>query len=190
MSKLNVKSNRLPGRELCYNFAIAMYFGQQLEVNLRAILYAIDYHGWVAGIELDKAQTERFTDTETFIDGATCGLLIKKLRDSGLIPNQRAHKAFVRACEHRNKLAHTFLSQQNFDTMTEQLEGAVVQQLQRMALDLYQAVVISRAVKQRAEIQSDVEHKLMRELMQECGIDCDDNPNRKFETRKRMKKSG
>jgi len=167
-----------------------MYLGQQLELNLRAILYAADYHGWGADIPMSEEESRRYRDTEGLIDQATCGLIIRKLSDTGIIPDARASKAFGQACEHRNKLAHTFLIEHNFDTITEQQEAAVVRRLHEMSIDLYQAVLISRSVRRRAETHSDEQHKRLRDLMRETGIENYEDPNRHYATRKRKKKGG
>jgi hypothetical protein len=167
-----------------------MHLAQQLEVNLRAILYAADYHGWGAGIELLDAELKRYKDTSAFIDGATCGLIIEKLRATGIIPDRRAWRAFERACEHRNRLAHSFLGEQDFDAMTVQREAAIVRQLHEMTLDLYPALLISRSVRDRAEIHADEQHRSLREFMRRVGIEDYDDPSRRYAPRKRKQKSG
>jgi hypothetical protein len=51
--------HKLPSRELSYAYAVAMYFAQQLELNLRAFLYTADYHGWI-DIPLTEEQQKRY----------------------------------------------------------------------------------------------------------------------------------
>ena len=188
MSTHNGKSHFLPSREISYAYTVAMHFGQQLEVNLRAILYAADYHGWGEGLELDEGELKRFKDTGGFIDGATCGLIIRKLRGTGVIPSPSAWKAFERACAHRNKLAHSFLAEEDFDTMTEQRETAIIRRLREMTIDLYQALLISRAIREKVEITADEIHKKMQKYLGEFLGDDWDDPNRRYSTRKRKKK--
>lgn len=188
MAKNNGKERYLPSREISYAYTVAMHFGQQLELDLRAILYTTDYHGWGSEVEFSEEELKRFKDTETFIDRATCGLIIQKLRTTQVIKTDRAWKAFERACCHRNKLAHTFLAEQNFDGMTKQREMEIVRHLQEMTLDLYQALLISRAIREQAECAADKEHEALRKLFVEP-TDYE-NPNRKYATRKRKKSRG
>lgn len=188
MTNNNDKQHLLPSREICYAYTVAMHLGQQLEVNLRAILYAADYHGWGANVDLTEEQMKRFKDTPSFIDKATCGLIIEKLRATGIIPDERAWRTFERACEHRNKLAHSFLASQDFDTITGRQETEIMRQLYAMAVDLYEALVISRGVRRRADIQSDEHHGRIQELLREAGFGEYENPNRKYATRKRQQK--
>jgi len=112
----NGSQNSLPTPEIAYAYAIAMYFAQKFELNLRAILYTADYHDWGEQIKLDQRQSEKFQDVDRFIDKATCGDLINKLRATNTIKGSRtksAFGAFARSCTHRNKLAHSFLAEHN-----------------------------------------------------------------------------
>ncbi len=188
MSTRNGKENYLPSRAISYAYTAAMHFGQQLEVNLKAILYAADFHGWGADIKLEEAQLKRFKDTGGFIDGATCGQIIEKLRATGVIPDTRAWKAFERACAHRNKLAHIFLTEQDFGALTKQSEAAIIRELHEMTVDLYQALLMSRSVRERAEHLADEDHKKIQSMMKELGIEDYENPNRHYATRKRERK--
>jgi hypothetical protein len=188
MLKNNGKERYLPSREISYAYTVAMYFGQQLELDLRAILYTTAYHGWGLEVKLNKEQLKRFKDTETFIDSATCGLIIEKLRATRVIKANRAWKAFERACHHRNKLAHSFLAEQNFDGMTKQREMEIVGHLQEMTIDLYQALLMSRAIRERAECAADETHEVVRRLFVEP-TDYE-NLNRHYATRKRKKNGG
>jgi len=102
---------RLPAQKICYRYAVAMCFAQQFERDLRAILWAADYHRWIDEIVLTEEQRRRFKDFDGFIDKSTCGLLLEKLRGTATISSRKAWKAFGKACEHRNTLAHTFLAE-------------------------------------------------------------------------------
>ncbi len=179
----------LPSHDISYAYAVAMYFAQLLEINLKAFLYAANYHGWGEPIELNEWQAKRFKSTDQFIDKATCGIIIKKLEATGLIKCSDAWEAFNHACEHRNKLAHSFLAEQDFDKMTKQKEAAIIRRLDEMIDELKKAVIISKKNRVRAENSADAAHESLREFMREFGI-CDyENPNRHYSTKKR-KKSG
>ena len=185
MAKNAEKEHYLPSRAISYAYTVAMHFAQQLEINLKAFLYTADYHGWGDPIELNEFQLKRFKDKDEFIDKATCGAIIEKLKQIKLIKNRVALKAFVRACEHRNKLAHAFLSGLNFEKMTKQKETVIIHDLYDITIDLYKALIISRAVRDRAEFSADKAHESLRAFMRDCGDDDYDNPNRHYSTRKR-----
>ena len=160
-----------------------MHYGQQLELNLRAILYTVDYHGWGAQIELDESELKRFKETDAFIDKATCGKIIEKLRQTEILKDTGAVEAFEAACEHRNKLAHSFLAELDFDAMTNQKENDIINRLLSMALDLYRALRISRAVRERAELRADKVDQIMQEYLP------GEDPNRHYFTKSRKKKN-
>lgn len=190
MTKKEAKEQRLPSREIAYAFTAALHFAQRLEQGLRAILYTADYHQWGEPIELDECQMKRFKDADGFIDKATSGAIIEKLRASGLIKGAgapRAFRAFENACAHRNKLAHSFLAEQNFDGMTTQGESKILHRLYQMTLDLYKAQLISEAIRKRAEYYADEHHKINRRIWRELmGDDSKyENPNRHYASRKR-----
>jgi len=42
----------LPTRDISYAYTVAMHFAQQLELDLRCILFTADYHGWLPDIPL------------------------------------------------------------------------------------------------------------------------------------------
>jgi hypothetical protein len=37
----------LPTKRIAYAFAVGLQVAQRLELNLRAIIYTLDYHGWI-----------------------------------------------------------------------------------------------------------------------------------------------
>ena len=53
------KHYRLPSHEVAHRYTEAMYFGQQMEINLRAILYTADYHGWGSALVLSVREDIR-----------------------------------------------------------------------------------------------------------------------------------
>jgi hypothetical protein len=181
------KAHRLPSGLVSYAYTVAMHFSQQLELNLRAILYTTDYHGWGAGVEFDESQRKRFKDTETFIDKATCGLIIEKLKAVGVIEDRRAFRIFERACTHRNKLAHFFLAEQNFNEMTKQKEMSLIRRLHEMTMDLYQALLISRSVRNQVERLAEESHTRLQAMFREIEGAGYDNPNRNYATKKRRR---
>ena len=160
-----------------------MHFGQQFELNLRAILYTADYHSWGKEIPLTEEQRRRFKATEGFIDKATCGAIIAALRNVGVITANQVLNFFDRACAHRNKLAHSFLSDQDFSRMTKEEESQLVKSLQQMEDDLYKAMRFSKAFRNLIETEADKDHKKLREHLGEFLGPDNDDPNRKYGTR-------
>jgi len=144
-----------------------MYFGQQLELNLRTILSTADRHGWGEEIQLTEEQRQRFKKTENFIDKATCGAIIQALRKVGVISANEVLNFFDRACAHRNKLAHSFLSGQDFGQMTKEEESKLSKSLQVMEGDLYKAMRFSRAFRTLVEREAAKDPKKIRESLGE-----------------------
>lgn len=173
----------LPNRDLAYHYTVAMHFGQQLELNLRAILYAADYHGWGNEIVLTAEQKQRLQKTEGFIDKATCGAIITALRNVGVITEKRFFIFFEKACSHRNKLAHSFLADQNFDEMSNESNLKLITRLQEMAVDLYKAMRFSRAFRSLVESEADKDHEKTKQALKDLLDPEWDNPNRKYGTR-------
>jgi hypothetical protein len=185
------KHHRLPSQELAYHFTVAMHFGQQLELNLRAVLYTADYHGWGADLELTTQQIERFKKNDAFIEAATCGTIISAIRKKRIIKEEKILQVFERACAHRNRLAHSFLSEQNFDSITIEQETKLIGDLNKMTEDLYKAARLSQAFRSFAEAEVDKETQRIRDAYLEfLGADYQ-NPNAKYSTRtpKRTRKS-
>jgi hypothetical protein len=190
MSKETQKEHLLPSREISHAYTVAMHFGQQLELNLRAILYTTDYHGWGDSIELNECQLKRFKDANELIDKGTCGLIIEKLRQARLLNEERALKAFKDACEHRNKLAHSFLAEIDFNEMTSQKEAGIIARLHSMTADMYLALLISRAVRERAELSADeLDRNMQRLFAQYLDNHMMPDPNRHYATRIRKTKN-
>ena len=149
------KHHRLPSRELAYHYTVAMHFAQILELNLRALLYTAHYHGWGGDLDLTQEQRRRFKDTNAFIDDATCGAIIDAIRKKKLIAKENLIQVFHRACNHRNRLAHAFLSNHDFDNWSPQQEKSAIADIIRMTEDLYKAARFSRALRSSAEDEAD-----------------------------------
>lgn len=185
MVSLKQPDRHLPSRDICYAYAVAMHFAQQFELNLRAILYSADYHGWIPNIELSKCEKKRFENSEEFIDNATCGRLISALKKTAWIKNKKVFTVFQKACEHRNKLAHYYLTLYDFDNLTKGNERKIIQELNKFAIDLYGGLLISRSIRERADVEADKLHKSLASLVEELGISNYDNSDRKYSTRKK-----
>ncbi len=177
------KHHRLPSRELAYHYTVAMHFGQQLELNLRALLHTSDYHGWGTDLQLTEVQLRRFKDIDSFIDDATCGAIISAIRKKGVITEEKLLQVFERACKYRNRLAHNFLSDHDFDNWNAQQEEKATAAIVAMTEDLYKAARFSRAFRNIAEEHSDKEmQKLADNLAEFLGSNYQD-PNAKYATK-------
>ena len=178
----------MPTREIAYHYSVAMHFAQQFERDLRAILWTADYHRWIDEIALTEQQRRRFTDFGGFVDKSTCGLLMEKLRSTGTVRGPQVWKAFDRACEHRNSLAHSFLADQAFEDLTPAKEKEITRRIQRMALDIHKALSFSKILRAQVEAMSDQEQEQSRAIMKEfANIDDYQAPNREYDTRKPQK---
>jgi len=181
-------NEHVPNPDISSHYTVAMHFGQQLELHLRAILYAADYHGWGQDLVLTEEQQRRYKATEGFIDKAACGAIITALRKVGIITANKLLDFFDRACAHRNKLAHSFLSDQDFANMTNEQESALIASLKQMVDDLYKAMRFSRALREIAEAEADKDHNKTKEILGEFLGPNHDDPNRKYGTRLRKTK--
>ena len=169
----------LPSRELSYDYTVAMHFAQQLELNLRAILYTAEYHAFI-DIPLTPEQEERYKTVEGFIDNSTCGLLIEKLRGAITLKDKGIWRDFNKACEHRNRLAHSFLAEQDFDALSKPVEDALIKELRKISMDLYKGLLISRLIRAKVERHSDADQAPIKDLMAMVGIRNYENPERKY----------
>ncbi len=163
-----------------------MHFAQQLEINLRAFLYTADYHAFI-DLPLTDKERDRYRDLNTFIDKSTCGLLLQKLRTLTTIKDKEAWKTFNRACEHRNRLAHSFLTEHNFDQMSSEQERSIIRDLHSMTADLYSALLMSCAIRARVERDSDTDHESMKRTMAVLGVPNYENLKRKYVHPKKRK---
>ena len=170
MSESTESEHYLPSREISYAYTVAMHFAQQLELDLRAILFTADYHGWIPEIPLTEEQRKRYKNSDTFIDKATCGLLIETLRATSTVPDERIWAVFDRACEHRNRLAHSFLSDHDFDHLTAAKEQSIIRNIYSMTADLYGALRVSRAFRAHVERRSDRELEISQKSLEDIGV--------------------
>lgn len=171
--------HRLPSPELSHVYTIAMHFAQQLELNLRAFLYTADYHGFI-DIPLSEDQQRRYKTFGGFIDNSTCGLLIEKLRAAITIKDKKLWSAFDRACKHRNRLAHTLLTEHDFDQISPEEEGVIVRDLRSISVDIYQGLLLSRAIRERVERDADADHQSFKKTMVVLGVPDYENPKRRY----------
>lgn len=170
MSTQPVKERLMPSAKIAYEYCVAMYFSQQLEQNLRTFTLIADQHGWMAGFEFTPEEIKRFKDIEGFLDKATCGLVVEKLRQYSNIKGKKIWLDFNKAIKHRNTLAHRYLVAQKFDTPSNKTEDEIVSDIQSMIVDIYKALLITRAMCVKAEkIASEFQERmslLMNELLQ------------------------
>jgi len=171
--------HRLPSPELSHNYTVAMHFAQQLELNLRAILYTAEYHAFI-DIPLTPEQEERYKTVDGFIDNSTCGVLIEKLRGAIRLKDKSLWPAFDRACHHRNRLAHSLLAEQDFDVLSKAEEDALIKELGEISSDIYKGLLISRAIRAQVEHHSDADHAAMKKTMAMLGEPDYENPKRKY----------
>ena len=189
MAKKSLDERCLPTRDICYAYAAAMHFAQAFEQNLRAFLYTMDYHGWIEEIPLTDDQRKRFKDFDGFIDKSTCGLILEKLRGTAAIKNRNALKTFDRACAHRNRLAHSYLMEHEFHPdMTQEDEQSIIRELHSMTADLYAALVISQAVRDRAEHESDRREQVWTKINEDFPLPSYDDIKRKYVIPSKRKK--
>jgi len=181
--KVELEPEYVPTPDIACVYTSAMLAAQQLELNLRAILYTADYHGWGSEITSDMTpdQRKRFNNSDAFIDDATCGSLIEALKRTGIIKEaKKTWTAFENACRDRNKLAHSFLTEQNLHGQNKQAKMETILCLMEMNARLRRALIISRKLRQDLEKEADKFHEsTMKEF---CGSDFE-NPNRHYSTR-------
>lgn len=182
-----VKDHFLPSREVSYAYAVAMYYAQQFELNLRAILYTADYHAWIPELKLNADDKKKFKNPENLIDKATCGKLIAALKETKWIKKKEPFSVFERACQHRNKLAHTYLTNHDFDHPTKQKDAEIIRDLYRLTMDLYGGLIITRRLRQKCEAEADKMQADANKFLEELGADPYDNPDRHFATRKKKR---
>jgi hypothetical protein len=173
------QTHLLPSRKLSYDYTVAMYFAQQLELNLRAILYTAEYHAFI-DIPLTPEQEDRYKTLEGFIDNSTCGLLIEKLRGAIRLKDKNLWRAFDRACQHRNRLAHSLLAEQDFDALSATEEDALITELRKISMEIYKGLLISRAIREQIDRHSDADHASMKQTMAELGVANYENQKRKY----------
>lgn len=186
MAKPVTTDHRIPSPELSHTYTIAMHFAQQFELNLRAFLYIADYHAFI-DIPLSDEQKARYKTFDGFIDASTCGTLLKNLRAALAVKDKKLWAALDRACEHRNRLAHSFLTEPNFDHLSSADERALIRELQSMTHDIYLALLFSRAIRHRVENDSDAAHETLKTTMALLGVPDHENADRKYVPVKKRK---
>jgi hypothetical protein len=182
------KDHFLPSRDVSYAYTVAMLFAQQFEQNLRAILYTADYHGWISELKLTEEEKARYKNAEGLIDSATCGKLIEALRKTGWIKAKKAFSVFERACQHRNRLAHSFLANHDFGSPTKEKDEELIKKLHLLSYDLYDGLVITRALRKKCEVEADKVQASLNEMAKEIGMEPLNDPDRHFVTRKVRRK--
>ncbi len=70
----------LPDKEIAYRYTAAMLFGQEAELNMKAILHTIDYSFTDLEDTLKEGTIKSF---EGFLSKATAGTLNAKMRAAG-----------------------------------------------------------------------------------------------------------
>jgi hypothetical protein len=162
----------LPTKRIAYAFAVGLHLAQHVELNLRAIIYTLDYHGWIEELPPQQAQPSRFKDADEFIDTATLGALSTALEKTGAIKTVTARKKggwktiLQTACEHRNELAHRYLAKQDFDSLTQTREDEIVRELELMAVRLSHALTLTDSILAQLEKRSDEENRRMNQLLE------------------------
>lgn len=157
-----------------------MHLAQQLEINLRAFLYTADYHAFI-DLPLTNKQKDRFKTFKGFIDERTCGQLIMKLRAAITIEDERFWQALTDACGHRNRLAHSFLTEHNFDRITPEGERDILEDLCLMTADIRNGLIISQAIRDRVERDSDSEYESFKRAMAVLGVPDYEDTKRRYE---------
>lgn len=175
----------LPPKEIAYSYTVAMWWGQELERNLRAILYSAHYQGWIPEIEFDEGETKRFAkDAWKFIDEATCGLLLRKLNQSGFLP-KTARNYLDKACALRNVLAHGFLVDHDYGQLTKESRAEILEELNEMGLSIYRAVLITRALHMRVKTEAESAHGKLEAAMAELGLPGVDRNNLHYKPKRK-----
>lgn len=181
-------SEFLPSREFAYNYTVAMWFAQQFEFNLRAIIHTLEYNEWIGELPLKVEQKDRFKTPEQFIDKATLGLLIETLEKAGVVKSKspgaekKLWKMLNDVCPARNRLAHEYLAEHDFGKMTSEQCEKAIREIKRMALFFNLALKWSQTTRETLERMSDEQNKKTNEVL---GFPINwDSPTRKYVMRK------
>lgn len=168
----------LPTKRIAYAFTVALHFAQHFELNMRAIIHTLDYHGWIEELPPRKKR-KRYKDASVFIDKAFVRELIEALNKSEAVKSnmesskEKQWKTILEtACERRNRLAHTYLAEQDFDSLTGAWEDDIVRELDIMALEISHALKLAANIRERLEFLSDQRNGRVNELL-ELAADCD-----------------
>ena len=132
-----------------------MYAAQQLESDLRYILDSAARYDLIDEIELTKQEKSKYKDSTELIDNATCGRLLKALKNRINLPSDDYWRTLESAIKDRNFLAHKFLLQFDYQPLTKQEEKRVVHVIYDLFVRLWQAVEIIRALKKSLDEKTD-----------------------------------
>ena len=161
----------LPDREIAYNYTAAMFFAQNLEVNLKAILHTIDYSFEDLEDALHPSETKRYKTFETFLHKATTGALKTKLLQVDFNLSEQAWDLLNDACQTRNQLAHRYLQELRLPAPNEEHRDAIIKDVQHRAILLYKAMMITDIARKKLEKVSETQHLYINEFLSECGVE-------------------
>ncbi|HWM26417.1 MAG TPA: hypothetical protein VNP98_16495 [Chthoniobacterales bacterium] len=162
----------LPTQRIAYPFAVGLHLAQHVELNLREIIYILDYHGWIEELPPREKQPSRFKNADEFIDTATLGALSTALEKSGVIKTVSARKKngwkaiLQKACKHRNELAHRYLAKQDFENLTKTKEDHIVHELNFKAVQLSYALKLTENILAQLRTRSDEANERMNQLLE------------------------
>ena len=115
-------------------------------------------------------EAKRFKTFDQFRDKATLGTLKKKLIEVGLRLPDKAWRHIEEAVTLRNELAHRYLFGIKLPAPNEEHHEAIVTELQKHALFLYQAMMITATALEKLEERSNRQHEVWNEFLKECGM--------------------
>jgi len=161
----------LPDKEIAYRYTAAMLFGQEAELNMKAILHTIDY--CFADLEdtLQQKELERFKTFDQFLSKATSGSLQAKMRSAGIAWPKKVWKLMDCAITTRNELAHEFLVRLQLPPPNDEQREAILSELNERVILLYQAMMITRNSRKNIEKMSIDQHDRLNSMMRGFGIE-------------------
>jgi len=170
--KMNTPKDRyLPDKEIAYRYTNAMLFGQEMELNMKAILHTIDYSFDDLEDSLHKSQLQQHKTFDKFLEKATAGSLREKLRNAGIMWSKKMLRIIDKAIATRNNLAHEFLVQLHLPPPNDEQHEAILNDLNERITILYQAMRITRESRKNIEEMSEEQHERINSMMREFGIE-------------------
>jgi len=166
-----IEGRYLPDREIAYRYTAAMLFSQETELNLKAILYTIDHSFVDLEDTLDENRTHQPRTFDQFLIKATSGLLQEKMRKAGVTWPKKVWKIMDEAVATRNRLAHDYLQNLNIPAPNEEQHEAILDDLNRRVIVLYQAMRITRETRNKIEKMSEEQHERLNDMMREFGVE-------------------
>lgn len=160
----------LPDREIAYNYTAAMLFGQEIELNMKALLHTINYSFSDLEDTLQEDQIQRFKTFDQFLVKATAGSLQEKMLKAGVIWPKEMWKLMNEAIATRNYLAHEYLEQLNLPPPNEEQHEAIIHDLNTRIIVLYRALIVTRETRNKLEKMSEDQHDRLNNMMRELGI--------------------